>query len=368
MTPEWLAGDLTAEEISQAGFGEGGTADQMGPGPVLAGLVHAATRDEKTLAALSDDDLLGVIAAAQRTERRAVWAGMAATREFAARHRPGRDPAAGPLTSRGCFAADELAGKLNLSWQSAAGQMACACTVADRLPQTFAALAAGKIGPVHVRIIEDETSILAPQDAAEADEKLAEAAQSKTFAQLRYAAHRLVLKLDPGAARRRKEEAGKDAHVRRFREDSGNAGMVAREMPAEEVLASWQHVEQRALDLRAAGVPGTRQELRVRAYLDLLQERDARTVLGTQDPGQAGARRGQGAAKTQPHQNTRQDQDTRQDQQATVNRRARRTAPADRGTTQAGTAAPVRTAPDADPAAARSAPAPTARTATPAGT
>ena len=54
--------------------------------------------------------------------------------------------------------------------------------------------------------------------------------------------------------------------------------MVARELPSDEVLASWQHVEQRALDLRAAGVPGTLQDLRVRAYLDLLQERDTRAA------------------------------------------------------------------------------------------
>jgi hypothetical protein len=54
--------------------------------------------------------------------------------------------------------------------------------------------------------------------------------------------------------------------------------MVARELPSDEVLASWQHVEQRALDLRAAGIPGTLQELRVRAYLDLLQERDSRDL------------------------------------------------------------------------------------------
>jgi len=45
------------------------------------------------------------------------------------------------------------------------------------------------------------------------------------------------------------------------------------------VLASWQHVEQRALDLRAAGMPGTLQELRVRGYLDLLQERDSRDQM-----------------------------------------------------------------------------------------
>src|SRR5262249_44256686 len=49
-------------------------------------------------------------------------------------------------------------------------------------------------------------------------------------------------------------------------------------LPADEVLASWQHVEQRAQDLRAAGLPGTLRELRVRAYLDLLQERDCRDL------------------------------------------------------------------------------------------
>ena len=72
--------------------------------------------------------------------------------------------------------------------------------------------------------------------------------------------------------------------MRRFREESGNAGMVARELPSDEVLASWQHVEQRALDLRAAGMPGTLQELRVQAYLDLLQERDSRDQLADPAP------------------------------------------------------------------------------------
>ena len=153
-----------------------------------------------------------------------------------------------------------------------------ATTVATRLPETFAALGAGRIHPVHVRIIEDETSVLTDEDAAKADKVLAEAAPGMTFGELRYAAHKLVLKLDPEAARKRKEAARREAHVRRFREDSGNAGMVARELPSDEVLASWQHVEQRALDLRAAGMPGTLQELRVRAYLDLLQERDSRDL------------------------------------------------------------------------------------------
>ena len=119
--------------------------------------------------------------------------------------------------------------------------------------------------------------MLSAAGAARADEILAQQAPSQTFGELRHAAHRLVLKLDPDAAQRRKQAAKRETKVRPFREASGNAGMVAREMPSDEVLASWQHVEQRALDLRAAGLPGTLRELRVRAYLDLLQERDSRS-------------------------------------------------------------------------------------------
>jgi hypothetical protein len=275
---------LPAEELSLAGFAQDGRTDTMAPGPLLAAVLYAVTgEDGAGLAGLSDDQLTGVMSAVRRLESRAAWTLMAAMREFA-RRRPAADGAAGFDE----FAADELTGTLHLTCQSAAAQIDYACAVAARLPRTFAALASGQIHPVHVRIIEDETRILSAADAAIADEQLAEAAASKTFGQLRYAAHQLVLTLDPDVAHRRRETARQDAHVRRFREDSGNAGMIAREMPPDEVLASWQHVEQRALDLRAAGVPGTLQDLRVRAYLDLLQERDSRQALVGPYPGQAG--------------------------------------------------------------------------------
>ena len=278
---------LPAEDLTLTGFAQDGTADTMAPGPLLATVVHAITgEDGAGLAGLADDQLIGVMSAVRRIESRAAWTVMAAMREFA-RRRPAQDSTARGSSGLGEFAGDELAGTLHLTWQSAEDQIAYACTVAARLPRTFAALAAGLIHPVHVRIIEDETRVLSDADAATADEELAQAAASKTFGQLRYAAHRLVLKLDPDAALRRKDEAKKDAHVRRFREDSGNAGMLARELPPDEVLASWQHVEQRALDLRAAGVPGTLRELRVRAYLDLLQEIDCRYTPDDPGTGQA---------------------------------------------------------------------------------
>ena len=98
------------------------------------------------------------------------------------------------------------------------------------------------------------------------------------------------------AAWLRKQARRREAHVRPFREESGNAGMTARELPSDEVLAGWQNVEQRARDLGAAGYPGTLRELRIRAYLDLLQERDSRLTAGTvPDQGQ-GQGQGQGPA------------------------------------------------------------------------
>ncbi len=260
---------LPPEQLTLAGFAQNGEADIMVPGPLLAAVVHTVVgEDGSGLGGCSDDQLMGIISAARRQEARDAWTLMAAIAEFAARH-PGTR-----LDDE--FAPDELAAELHVTPLSAADQMHYATTVSQRLPETFAALAAGRIHPVHVRIIEDETRVLSDEDAAKADRILADAAPGHTFGELRHAAHKLILQLDPEAAQKRKEAARGEAHVRPFRETSGNAGMVARELPSDEVLASWQHVEQRALDLRAAGMPGTLRELRIQAYLDLLQERDSR--------------------------------------------------------------------------------------------
>src|SRR5215470_11245810 len=256
---------LPAEELTLEGFAEDGRADTMAPGPLLAMVLGAvAGEDGEGLAGLSDDQLIGFLSGTRRMESRMAWAKMAALAELASRPR------------RQDFAADEVASAFNVTWLSAAGEIDYARTVKRRLPVTFAALGAGKLYPVHVKIIEEATGILSDEDAAIADAELAQAAQSKTYGELRRAATRLVLKLDPEAVRKRKEQARRGATVRSFREESGNAGITGREMPSAEVLASMQHVEDRARALRDAGAPGTWEELKVRATLDLLQERDSR--------------------------------------------------------------------------------------------
>jgi uncharacterized protein DUF222 len=266
--PQGLYITLPAEELTLDGFAEDGRADTMAPGPLLAMVLGTVAGESGAgLAGLSDDQLIGFLSGTRRMESRMAWARMAALAEFASRPR------------RRDFAADEIAAAFHLTWLSAAGEVEYARTVARRLPVTFADLAAGKLDPVHVKIIEDVTSILSDEDAAIADAKLAEAAQSKTYGELRRAATRLVLRLHPEAVRKRKEKARREARVRSFREESGNAGITGRELSSVEVLASMQHVEDRARALRDAGVPGIWEELKVRATLDLLQERDSRPVL-----------------------------------------------------------------------------------------
>ncbi len=197
--------ELTTDDISQAGFAQGGTADQMYPGPRLAALVHAATANGKVLATVSDDELIGILRGVRRLESLAAWAQLTTLHEFAVRRGdspppPAPSPAPSPAAADGSpaapssagpssagpspaarvplseFAADEVAADLSMTWQGAASQIAYACTVAERLPRTLAALAAGKIHPVHLRIIADETAYLAPEYLAGADEKLAAAA------------------------------------------------------------------------------------------------------------------------------------------------------------------------------------------------
>ena len=268
------AGSFDADRFAQSG-----PAAEMPPDPLLATIIDAVTGpDGPGAGTLSDDQLIGVIAAVRRLESRVAWYALTAVAEFAARW--------GGEVAGAEFAADQLACELHLTSRSAAVQLGYATSVAARLPRCLAALNAGSLHPVHLRIIEEETQILSAEDAATADAALAGTAGSLTFGKLRSAAHRMVLKLDPDAAQRRKDAGRRNAHVQPFREPSGNAGMIARELPSDEVLASWQHVEQRALDLRAAGIPGTLEELRVRAYLDLLQERP--TGLAVPGPGLVG--------------------------------------------------------------------------------
>jgi uncharacterized protein DUF222 len=262
--------------------GPGTTGTQV-PGPGLAAVMLAAAGPAgHGLRRLSDEQLLDVIGAGRRLSSWGSWAELAAMAEYAGRHphQPG-DP--GPY---GGGAADEVGFATRMSWTSAGNRMLLGTDLRTRLPRTFAALRQGLIDMVHVCVISEATKYLSVEDCLAADAELAAAAQLMTPGQLRYLAMKVILRLDPDALAKRKEAAKRDSRVRVFREYSGNGGISGREMPADELLASWQNVEDWALRLREQGLTGSLQELQVLVVMDLLQGRDPAARL-TAQPGDA---------------------------------------------------------------------------------
>ena len=105
---------------------------------------------------------------------------------------------------------------------------------------------------------------------------------------LRAAIARAVMEVAPEKARKRREQAAKDARVQRWEEDSGNAALMGRELPPAEVLAADQRITAWARQLKKAGLDGSMDELRARAYLDILLDTDSRPSQDAAD-GQAAA-------------------------------------------------------------------------------
>jgi hypothetical protein len=78
--------------------------------------------------------------------------------------------------------------------------------------------------------------------------------------------------------------------VERWAEDSGNASLMGRELPPDEVLAADQRISAWAKELRAAGLEDDMDQLRARAYLDLLLGKDSRPSQGSAGGGQGAGR------------------------------------------------------------------------------
>ena len=246
----------------------------LAPGAELARLLSAATGGGgAALGPLTDQEVLGVVAAGARMAAWSAWVQTLGLAEFA-RRRPGA--MSGSKAAR--EAAEEASWKTTETWARMLDQLTHAITVTERLPRTLDAMRDGQVSEFKARIIEAQTAELSDADVAKADVILAAAGQVKNPAGLRDFARRQVARLDPDAAARRKARARQDAYVRIWQEDSGNAGLCARQMPTADAVIAWQNIERRALDLHAAGVEGTAGQLQVQATLDFL--------LGKAAPGQ----------------------------------------------------------------------------------
>ena len=183
------------------------------------------------------------------------------------------------------FVPDELVPALTMTVRAAELHLSLAADLATKLPMTAAALEAGLIDMVRARIIAEAARVLTRERAAAVEQLIFPRAEQQTSGQLRAALARAMLAADPDAARKRREQAQREARVLRWREDAGTAALSGRDLPSAEVLAADQRISARARELKSAGLAGTMDELRARAYLDFLLGRTGLPQPGISDPG-----------------------------------------------------------------------------------
>src|SRR6202044_2425131 len=201
--PDGLGGEALGPQ-----FGQGAAADALRPGPVLAALTEQAVAGA---AFLTDDQLTGAMHAAGREKARAAWKETTLVAEYARRRaaqlaeaKAGGVPKGRPP---GEFPDDELAAELLITRNQAAGRIEADLELTGRLPRTYAGMADGTISADRADTIAASTVFLSDEDAARADEILAAAAPGLRADQLGRKAAALEMKLDPEAARTRKEHA-----------------------------------------------------------------------------------------------------------------------------------------------------------------
>ena len=277
-----------------AGFATGKPLD-IAPGcATLASFLADAAGVDDRYAGASDDELAGVICAWDRVEAYAGAGKHAAVAELIRRRAaPGCAPAGPAQMPAGWdeFTLRELGAVLGVSAGDAEEILGLAQTLEVHLPGTKAAFRAGVVTHEKAAIIAWATALLDPAEARAAEALVLDRAGSLTPAQLRAAIRRAVMDVNPDQARQRREHMARRTRVERWAEDSGNAGLAGRELPPAEVLAADQRVTAWAKELRKAGLEGGMDQLRARAYLDILLGTDSRPLGSSPDgtPGQAAA-------------------------------------------------------------------------------
>src|SRR5580700_10697210 len=262
-----------------AGFASGQPLDTAPGCAALASFLEDLAGDDDRYAGASDDELQGVICAWDRVE-----AAMAAGKHAATAELIRRRPAPGAAVEGSAqmpegweeFTGRELGSALGVSAGDAEEILDLAWNLEVNLPGTRAAFRVGVLNRDKAQIIANVAALLSPEEARRAEALVLDRAGSLTPGQLRAAIKRAAMEVSPDKAKKRREHAAKRTRVERWAEDSGNAGLAGRELPPAQVLAADQRVTAWAKELRKAGLDGDMDQLRARAYLDLLLGTDSR--------------------------------------------------------------------------------------------
>jgi hypothetical protein len=258
-------------------FGTGHPLDAAPGGAALHGLAEYAAGTDDRFPGTTDDELTGIICALDRAEAAASALKHAAVAELIRRRPdPAREPVLAAPRDWDEFTSTELSHALADTRWAADGMLDLAQTLTTKLPGTYAAFRTGVLRESKAAIIARAVAVLDPDEARAAEALVLDRAGRLTPGGLRAAIARAVIEVAPGKAAKRREKGTQDARVQRWMEDSGNAALMGRELPPADVLAADQRITWWAKQLKKAGLDGDMDQLRARAYLDILLGRDSR--------------------------------------------------------------------------------------------
>jgi hypothetical protein len=280
-----------------AAFARGDAADRCPPSAWTGMVLNELSGPRRSCAGATDDELVGLLGRWGAQESWTVAAKLGVIRELLRR----RGLSGGQVRRLPCGLPDawdegvahEVSAELGISPQAADDLIQLAWALEARIPRIGAALDAGIVDYVKAKIIAAETSVLDEEHLAAAEEMILSAGLvGKTPGQVARIAARAVVTVDPDGARRRREEAEREnARVRFWRERAGTSVLAGYGLPTDAALQANANVNQRADEYKKARLDGTMDQLRVLAYLDILNGVTAadRIAQAQAEAGQAGS-------------------------------------------------------------------------------
>lgn len=248
---------------------------QVAPGPRLAALLDGVERS-----ALNGYEMVEVMQARARQvahDQAALLADMVEVAHCAAGD---FDAPAARMDHPDDYAADEIRMALCLTRRAADSMLGLALDVVQRLPQVHEALVAGQIDLPRARVFDNETGALDQETARAVVAQVIDAAARLTTGQLAARLRRLVIAIDPAAARKRQEDSVKQRYLHSELDQDGTATLAGYRLPADRAAAAAARIDALARAAKQGGDIRTMDALRADTFLDLLEGVDVGATAG----------------------------------------------------------------------------------------
>jgi hypothetical protein len=287
------SGAVGGRDARLAAFAPGGGGDAMAPSWWTAMVLDELSGPARRCRQASDAELDGLLGRWAAVESWAAAGKLGVLAEVVRRRaRPGHENARRGDMPSGWEedAGHAVALTLAASVPGADKLIGLAVDLACRLPGTYAALAAGRIDVVKAMVIARELSVLDDMAAAAAEALILAHLDGKTAGQVGKLAAAAAVTVDPAGAEKRREQAERDdARVRLWREQGGACALAGYGLPTDAALAANANIAARARQYKDAKIEATMDQLRVLAFLDILNQIPAATRIAQARAAQASA-------------------------------------------------------------------------------